>query len=231
MNLPDRQYQPTGLPLSVYGDPLKCQVKGSFMSWRGGADGRSRLSGRGQAGLVATFALAAGCLALAGSGTAAAAPLPACAAGSAPDTVVRAYTGAAQYWTVPTGVTQATFTVYGANGGTQTELDAAGGSGAEVTGTLPVSAGDVFQVNVGQAGAYDGDRGTPVGFGGGGQGGSDGGGGGGASDVRDGAYGLTDRLLVAGGGGGGGENGTSQGLSSNGASPQPDEPCGVALRG
>jgi hypothetical protein len=83
-----------------------------------------------------------------------------------------------------------------------------------VTGTLPVSAGDVFQVNAGQAGAYDGDKGTSVGFGGGGEGGSDGGGGGGASDVRDGAYGLADRLLVAGGGGGGSENGTSEGFSA-----------------
>jgi hypothetical protein len=157
-----------------------------------------------------TVALAAGCLVLAGSGTAAAAPTPACATGSAPATVVCSYTGAAQYWTVPSGVTQATFTVYGASGGASA-LDAAPGSGAEVTGTLAVSAGTVYQVNVGQAGGYDGNRGTGSAFGGGGEGGSDGAGGGGASDVRDGAYGLADRLLVAGGGGGGALGGFSDG--------------------
>jgi hypothetical protein len=180
------------------------------MTWYGAVRERSRLAGRGQAALGATVALAAGCLVLAGSGTAAAAPTPACPAGSAPGTVVCAYTGGAQYWTVPAGVTQATFTVYGANGGTSA-LDAAAGSGAEVTGTLAVSAGTVYQVNVGQAGGYDGNRGTGSAFGGGGEGGSDGAGGGGASDVRDGAYGLADRLLVAGGGGGGALGGFSDG--------------------
>jgi hypothetical protein len=47
---------------------------------------------------------------------------------------------------VPANVTQATFTLYCAAGG------AAGGSGAEVTGTLPVTPGSVLQVNVRRAG-------------------------------------------------------------------------------
>ena len=65
-------------------------------------------------------------------------------------TVTCLYTGAAQYFTVPQGVSQATVTLYGAQGGAAgTEP---GGLGAEVTAVLPVSAGTVFQVNVGQGG-------------------------------------------------------------------------------
>jgi hypothetical protein len=213
------------------------------MTWYGAVRGRSWLSGRGQAALAVTVTLAAGCLVLTGQGTAAAAPTPACPAGSTPGTVVCSYTGGAQYWTVPAGVTQATFTVYGAKGGSSS-LDAAPGSGAEVTGTLAVSAGTVYQVNVGQAGGYDGNRGTGSAFGGGGEGGSDGPGGGGASDVRDGAYGLADRLLVAGGGGGGGIGGFSNGedpIASGGPGGNADGPgqtgqgslgsCGQSMTG
>jgi hypothetical protein len=78
-----------------------------------------------------------------------------------------------------------------------------------VTGTLPVTAGTTLQVNVGQVGGYTIGGMTGSAFGGGGEGGVDTGGGGGASDVRDGSYGLADRLLVAGGGGGGGAEGSS----------------------
>jgi hypothetical protein len=145
---------------------------------------------------------------------------------------------------VPASVTQATFTVYGAKDGSSA-LDAQPGSGAEVTGTLAVSAGTVYQVNVGQAGGYDGDRGTGTAFGGGGgEGGSDGAGGGGASDVRDGADGLADRLLVAGGGGGGGLGGFSDGedpTADGGAGGNADTPgetgqasvgsCGQSMTG
>jgi hypothetical protein len=46
------------------------------MTWYGAVRGRSRLSGRGQAALAVTVALAAGCLVLAGPGRAAAAPTP-----------------------------------------------------------------------------------------------------------------------------------------------------------
>jgi hypothetical protein len=115
-------------------------------------------------------------------------------------------TGAAQTWTVPAGVTSATFTLYGAEGGAS-DSDVPGGLGAKVTATLPVTAGTVLQVNAGQAGALN----SGASFGGGGSSGGDAGGGGGASDVRspaaDGSYPLADRLLVAGGGGGGGQGG------------------------
>ena len=63
-----------------------------------------------------------------------------------------AYTGGAQAWTVPLGVTAAQFTVYGAQGGGNTGLDSAVGVGAKVTGALPVTPGTSLQVNVGQAG-------------------------------------------------------------------------------
>jgi hypothetical protein len=120
------------------------------------------------------------------------------------------YTGAAQTWTVPTGVTVAQFTVYGAKGGGDTENDSAVGVGAKVTGALPVTPGTSLQVNVGQAGTSNGSGGTGSAFGGGGDGGADGGGGGGASDIRDGSYALADRLLVAGGGGGGADHGLTE---------------------
>lgn len=154
-------------------------------------------------------------------------------------------TGSAQTWTVPSGITQATFTLYGAEGGNDTGSDAAGGLGAKVTGTLPVTAGTVLQVNAGQTGPPGGLGGTRA-FGGGGLGGNDGGGGGGASDLRsptsDGSYPLANRLLVAGGGGGGGLNWFSQDGSSvpggpGGSSGAPGTPgtdssgCGATLGG
>ena len=148
-----------------------------------------------RAGAACVLTVSAGALTAASAGQAAATVGPACPAAvvsGATAMVTCGYTGAAQYWTVPAGVTQATFTLYGGAG----EGGAGGGSGAEVTGTLPVTPGSVLQVNAGQAAGP---------FGGGS------GGGGGASDIRDGTYTLADRLLVAGGGGGGGLNGSGQG--------------------
>jgi hypothetical protein len=145
----------------------------------------------------------AGALMAAGTAQAAATTTPACPApvisGSTATVTCRFIKNVgAQYWTVPAGVTQATFTLHGGTGGQTAAYTGPGGIGAEVTGTLPVTPGSVLQVNVGRAGKNSGGA-----FGGGGPGGGDGGGGG-ASDIRDGAYTLADRLLVAGGGGGGG---------------------------
>jgi trimeric autotransporter adhesin len=125
---------------------------------------------------LGTLGLAGGAL-LAGAGSADAASCPAATATS----VTFCYTGAAQTWTVPAGVTQATFRLYGANGGGNGSDSGNGGHGAEVTGNLAVTPGTVLQVDVGQAGQYLGDTGTGNAFGGGGKGGSDAGGGGGAS--------------------------------------------------
>jgi uncharacterized repeat protein (TIGR01451 family) len=110
------------------------------------------------------------------------------------------FTGGPQTWTVPANISQATFAVWGAEGGVS---GGAGGLGAKVDGTLPVTAGTALQINVGQAGMHQGR----TGFGGGGSAGTNAASGGGASDVRspaaDGSYPLANRLLVAGGGGGG----------------------------
>jgi hypothetical protein len=115
--------------------------------------------------------------------------------------------GTDQTWTVPTGVTQATFDVYGAQGG-----GAFGANGGEATGLFAVTSGTSFTIVVG------GEGGTPFGctgagagaggFGGGGTGGTavpsqgfhcDGGAGGGASAVDN----ASTPVVVAGGGGGG----------------------------
>jgi Glycine rich protein len=119
-------------------------------------------------------------------------------------------------WTVPAGVTRATFDVYGAGGGRAAYpkppspapiVTGMGGMGAHVRATLSVQAGQTLTAVVGGLG---GDApGSAGGFNGGAGGHGDiagvGGGGGGASDVRTGpsdTSGLSSRLLVAGGGGG-----------------------------
>ena len=119
------------------------------------------------------------------------------------------YTGAAQSWTVPEGVTQATFDVFGAQGGSD-ERGQAGGLGGKASATIAVTPGDTLQINVGGAGSpgVAGGAGGAGGFNGGAAGGngcfSGPGGGGGASDVRSGDFELADRVIVGGGGGGAG---------------------------
>ena len=128
------------------------------------------------------------------------------------------YTGGAQWWTPPAGLTQATFTLYGAQGGTAYGPGGgAGGLGAKVVGTLNFRTPQTYQINVGQGGETMGNSA----FGGGGiaptyffNSNIGGAGGGGASDVRGGAYLLNSRLLVAGGGGGGGNHGTNVGTNT-----------------
>jgi LPXTG-motif cell wall-anchored protein len=124
-------------------------------------------------------------------------------------TVTFTSTGSAQTWTPPVGVSSATFTLYGAQGGQGIGPTPAGGFGAKVVGTMTVTAGTAYQINVGAAGLING----VATFGGGGAGGGDGGAGGGATDIRfpaqDTSYPLTNRLLVAGGGGGTGLPGSN----------------------
>jgi hypothetical protein len=152
---------------------------------------------------------------------------PAISAGTA--TVTCPYTGAAQYFTVPPGVSQATVTLYGAQGGASVVDDLTGaasgtepgGLGAEVTAVLPMSAGTVFQVNVGQGG---GSNDSASSFNGGGPGGAGAGDGGGATDIRtparDGSYPVTSSVLVAAGGGGGAlPAGAPSGAGGNADSP------------
>lgn len=122
------------------------------------------------------------------------------------------YTGAPENWTAPAGVTEATFDLYGA-AGTMNNLGI--GRGGRVMATLAVTPGATYQIRVGGTDGYNG------------------GGkgawrvrieddyilwGGGASDLRTGAFALTDRLLVAGGGGGAGRAITTAG-NYNAAAP------------
>jgi len=113
--------------------------------------------------------------------------------------VTYSYTGSAQYWTVPTCVDTVTIVVAGAKGGGSTN-----NFGAVITYQLPVTTGQIFQLNVGGQGV-----GSVGGWNGGGNGWSGAptsnlpsGGGGGASDVRISPYGITNRIIGSGGGGG-----------------------------
>ncbi|MFJ8162348.1 Ig-like domain-containing protein [Streptomyces sp. NPDC096136] len=137
------------------------------------------------------------------------------------------YTGAAQTFTVPSGVTQVSVDARGASGGAAAgdpNPGGGGGAGAEVVGTLIVTPGQTLQINVGGAGGA-GTEGAPGsgGFNGGGTGGSSdsvyGGGGGGSSDVRSGALDLASRLVTAGGGGGGGATDELAGGSGGAGGP------------
>ena len=116
------------------------------------------------------------------------------------------YTGAAQTYTVPDGITEVLLEVWGAEGGTST---AAGGKGGYSSGTLPVTSSDVLHIYVGgMGGGFSSNQNTGGFNGGGGSGyGSSGnltGTGGGATDIRVNGNTLYSRVIVAGGGGGGG---------------------------
>ncbi len=114
-----------------------------------------------------------------------------------PTSVPFSYTGGAQTWTVPTGVTSVQVTAVGAQGG-----GSYGGLGSQVVATIPVTPGQTLGIYVGGQDS----SGTTGGYNGGGAGGYSGSdvgyGGGGASDVRLGGTTLADRVVVAGGGGG-----------------------------
>ncbi len=141
------------------------------------------------------------------------------------------YTGGAQSFTVPTGVSSVTVDALGAQGGA---ANVSGGLGGETEAPVSVSAGDVLDVLVGGQGGPFGGVGTP-GFNGGGAGGLGGpgnplsgaaaAGGGGASDVRTGACaktlscGLAARVLVGGGGGGSASGGGTDLQGGGGGNP------------
>jgi hemolysin type calcium-binding protein len=126
-------------------------------------------------------------------------PWPASAA-VPPTTLTFSFTGVAQTWEVPVGVTSASFDLYGAQGastGSGGSL-ALGGLGAHVHVAAAVVPGETLTILVGgQDGTNGGGAVTTSGAGAGG----------GGSDVRRAGSGLGDRILVAGGGGGAGEPG------------------------
>jgi hypothetical protein len=146
------------------------------------------------------------------------------------------FTGAAQTWTVPAGVTQAKFNLYGAQGaGIVGDPLFAAGLGGRARATIAVIPGTSIQVNVGGQGTNDAG-----GFNGGGSsaaGGLGALGGGGASDIRIDGTALMDRALVAGGGGARGfqtcGNGSAVGGNGGGLSglPAGDTGCGFGVAG
>jgi hypothetical protein len=174
------------------------------------------------AALLAALAVVAGTSGISGASPPppTACPAPVISGGTA--TVTCAYTGGAQTWTVPDGVTSATFDLLGASGGNDSPQTT--GAGGEATAQVSVTPGNVYQVMVGGVGgdAPQGEGQQPTGnqslggFNGGGDANTPGlsllghgAGGGGASDVRldggcatTGSCALTDRFIVAGGGGG-----------------------------
>jgi len=131
------------------------------------------------------------------------------------------YTGSAQQWTVPAGVSGIVVECLGAQGGRcQWSGWKDGGKGGKAEAKVPVTPGSTVNVYVGGkgqsvavsvTGGWNGGGGTDNGCG------NDySGQGGGASDIRVGGTALTDRKVVAGGGGGAGldgSGGTGGGLS------------------
>ena len=134
------------------------------------------------------------------------------------------YTGAAQTWTVPAGVTQIALELRGAQGGGSYPCSGAreddGGLGGLTQGNLAVTPGQVLNLFVGgQAPDVGNVTPAPGGFNGGGDGGQWGAGGGGATDVRVGGTALADRVAVAGGGGGGNTGCPNHGTGGGGGGP------------
>ena len=153
-------------------------------------------------------------------------------------TTTYSYTGSEQTFTVPPGVSSITVTATGGAGGGAGYFP--GGRGALVTGTLHVSRGQVFYLEVGGNGS-----GPSGGFNGGGDSGVWGGlsvfGGGGASDLRtvprDETGSLASRVIVAAGGGGSaypaaapGDAGSAGGVTP-GAPPSAAGGAGTAIGG
>jgi hypothetical protein len=116
------------------------------------------------------------------------------------------YTGTANSYFIPAGVTSVTFDIAGAAGGNDSSSFPAPGKGGRLQGTLAVTAGDVLTVNVGGAGAHGSITGAMGGYNGGGNSFGFGGSGGGATDIRLNGTALVQRVAVAGGGAGSGYN-------------------------
>jgi hypothetical protein len=141
-------------------------------------------------------------------------------------TTTYAYTGGAQTYTVPAGITAVQVVATGASGGVLNGGSTNYGYGARAQATVTVTPGEVLTVQVGGRGGNDSDSGggtTAGGYNGGGNGGSAGAGGG-ASDVRrasaagsTGDYLTTRNALVVAGGGGGSDDAPATG--GNGGTP------------
>jgi len=212
---------------------------------------------------VAAAVVAGAAAVLAAPGAAGAAIVPATgeartAAATVPPPQTFGYTGSQVSVTVPQGVNVARLDVVGAHGGPANQFAGSpkpGGDGAEITGQIAVTAGQVFTVRVGGAGGagqtVPPSQGPAGGWGATGTGGSGGnsgaftgGGGGGASGIYNGS-GTSDPIAIAGGGGGaggagfvvnggeGGSGGPTPGSGQNGTNPAggPGGPGGAEAGG
>ena len=118
---------------------------------------------------------------------------------SASTTTTFSFTGGAQSYTVPAGVSTIAIDARGA--GAPGSFPTQGGSGGETMANLSVLPGEILEVTVGGSDGFNGGGPVTTGLGIGG---------GGASDVRSGSCaatlscGLDTRVVVAGGGGGAG---------------------------
>jgi hypothetical protein len=147
------------------------------------------------------------------------APCPAQALNNGKWQTTCSYTGGPQTFTVPQGFSSVSLDVMGGQGGSDNTGNT-GGEGGEISGSIPVTAGEQLVVVAGGAGqAASTTTGGIGGYGGGGTGGSGpgdetdipyggaGGGGGGSFVYKQGG----PLLAAAGGGGGGSENGRDGG--------------------
>lgn len=138
-------------------------------------------------------------------------------------------------WTLPTNIdltVPLTVELKGAGGGGPNQGGGTGGAGGRVLGTISLTGltpgVSQFQINVGgKGGLRSSNNGGAGGFNGGAAGGTGGGGtgrggygGGGASDIRNGAFGLAQRLGVAAGGGGAASDGSNNGGQGGAATGQ-----------
>lgn len=121
------------------------------------------------------------------------------------------FTGAVQTWEAPAGVTEIEFEMIGASGGDH--ANSIGGRGAQVRGTLPVTPGVTYDIDVGgkptttAAGWPNGGNGDSAG------GGRAGLGGGGSTAIRVQGDPFADSLVVAAGGGGAASSDVAAGTS------------------
>ena len=150
---------------------------------------------------------------------------PSCASGTC--TVIYRHSGAPAAWTVPAGVSQAVFTVEGAQGGSD-RVEALAGRGARIVAALDSLGGEEATIEVGGAGEPEA-AGGDGGFNGGGDG-ALGGGGGGFSAVT---LGSTLKLLASGGGGEGahGFNSVTEAEPTGGAGGRGGELGGAGSAG
>ena len=136
------------------------------------------------------------------------------------------YTGSAQTFTVPPGITSIHVDAYGASGCTISSNYGGNGQvgkGGRVETDLNVIPGEVLHIYVGGSRHFTGYQQDNGGWNGGGNAGPDGIGvsfpGGGATDIRIGGTDLNNRVIVAGGGGGE-QNGSGHGGDGGGLTGQ-----------